>query len=63
MELDVRLRSTRDQPSQGIQRHLDEAVQRQLMQLVERGVHQSGEQAFNPQIAAYQPPIRLPTVE
>ena len=43
MQFDVRLGSPGDQASYGIERHLASAMQSELVQLVEREVHQAGE--------------------
>jgi hypothetical protein len=54
MQLHMRLGAPRDQSRNGIERYLGRPVQREFMHLVERSVHQSREQALDPEATPHE---------
>src|SRR5262245_36531534 len=54
MQLYVRLGAARDQARNSVERHLGRSVQRVLMHLVKRAVHEAREQSLDPEVAAHQ---------
>ena len=63
VQLDDRLGAARQHARQGVEDDLARPVQRHLVHLVERAVHQAREQALDNRLRPPMKPIRLPTVE
>ena len=62
VQFDVRLGAPREHACQRVEHDLGGTVQRELMHLVQRQVHQSGRETFDDQAATAGPPNMLPTV-